>query len=165
MFFDWDGNGRLEQHTVMDAIHKLQLPETNDLDKLLQDDALELRNKSDGMDFDEFVERYIVATGQSLAVHRSLQLAFRQFDADGNGRLTLEELRTAVEVDAVDVHGKRVGFTEKELEALYTELLAAEGMRAPVSQCERKPYEKGVGPEQFAAFVMAAFAARFIKVG
>ena len=33
--------------------------------------------------FDEFVERYIAAAGKAVAVHRSLRLAFRQFDADG----------------------------------------------------------------------------------
>ena len=49
MFFDWDGNGKIEQHTVLDALHKLQLPDAQALDQQLHTDALGLRLLTDGM--------------------------------------------------------------------------------------------------------------------
>ena len=54
-----------------------------------------------------------------------------------NGRLTLDELRAAVEVDAVDSSGSTVGFTDGELEALYAQLLAAEKSAAAPARIAR----------------------------
>ena len=47
---------------------------------------------------------------------------------------------------------------DAELQALYAELLDTE------QETQGGSCENGVGPEQFAAFVMHAFAVRFIEV-
>ena len=62
--------------------------------------------------------------------------------------------------------GNPVGFSDAELAGLYAQL-SADVAQAPARGAGRtavggQPPDGGVGPAQFAAFVMRAFAARFI---
>ena len=42
-FFARDGNGSIEQSSLLDALHKLELSDTAELDRLLQSDPLGLK--------------------------------------------------------------------------------------------------------------------------
>ncbi|XP_062864769.1 calcium-binding protein 2 isoform X2 [Trichomycterus rosablanca] len=95
--FDYDQDGYLNYKDLAECMRSMgYMPTEMELLEIIQQIKMRLGGL---MDFDDFCElmgpRMMVETAHMLGL-KELQCSFKQFDTDGDGKITLDELKEAV---------------------------------------------------------------------
>jgi calcium-dependent protein kinase len=87
---DQDGDGKISREELLTAYSKImnRTQALEEVDKVMKKIDL---NESGFIDYSEFITACLKT--ETIANQENLVLAFERFDADGNGKLTVEELK------------------------------------------------------------------------
>ncbi|XP_030630782.1 calcium-binding protein 4 [Chanos chanos] len=95
--FDYDQDGYLHYKDVADCMRTMgYMPTEMELIEIVQQIKMKWGGHVDFEDFCELMGPRMLAETAHMVGMRELQCAFKQFDFDGDGRITLEELKEAM---------------------------------------------------------------------